>query len=503
MGLETAYVSGMAFGKFGLDGEILRGIRKAGYAQPTAIQSAAIPHVMRGEDLTAVAQTGTGKTAAFLLPMLNRYHLLHRDGQLHGTKALILVPTRELALQIHDNIRTFSEHLPLRAAAIYGGVDEAAQLRALRRGVHIVIATPGRLMHLAEELRHDFQDLETLVLDEADRMLDMGFLKDIETIVSGLPVRRQTLMFSATFPKEIERLSKKFQHYPKSVRIGNASNPADTVEQSIYEVPNHLKGALLLELLKQSAFNKVLVFTRMKDGANRVTDLLHQAGVSVAKLHSSRSQEQRVRALQGFKDGKVRVLVATDIVGRGIDIEEVSHVVNYDFPVNPEDYIHRIGRTGRAEMTGEAISFVPEGDLNLLQFLELTIGQRLPRKRLKNFNYHARSLPEQVGEKPMKRDWRKRTREREASKAGEMKRNSAKFTKGKDIPSKKQGKSPQETILKEAADSNGQKRKQAPKQNRPHAAVRPGKTIERKGDLVKRNDVSEGGAFEKYRRKQR
>lgn len=407
----------MAFGKFGLDAEILRGIKKAGYTRPTPIQAAAIPHVMQGKDLTAIAQTGTGKTAAFLLPMLHRYHLLQGEGRLRGTKALILVPTRELALQIHENVRTFSQHLPVRVAAIYGGIDEESQLRALRRGVHIVIATPGRLMHLAGDLKLDFRDLETLVLDEADRMLDMGFLKDIETIVSNLPARRQTLMFSATFPKPIESLAKRFQHRPEMVRIGDQTNPADTVEQNIYEVANHLKGALLVELLRQPGFEKVLVFARLKDGANRITDLLKQEGVKVVKLHSSRTQEQRIQALQDFKDGKARVLVATDIVARGIDIDGVTHVINHDFPVNAEDYIHRIGRTGRAEMTGEAISFVPEGDLNLLHILELTIGRRLPRKRLKGFNYHARSQPMAAGEKPEKRDWRKRTREMEAKKS--------------------------------------------------------------------------------------
>ena len=407
----------MAFGKFGLDVEILRGVRKAGYTQPTPIQAAAIPHVMRGRDVTAIARTGTGKTAAFLLPMLNRYRQQHLEGQLRGTKALILVPTRELALQIHANIRTFSEHLPIRAAAIYGGVDEEAQLKALRREVHIVIATPGRLMHLAKDLHLNLSELETLVLDEADRMLDMGFLKDIENIVSNLPPRRQTLMFSATFPKEIEGLSRRFQHDPKMVRIGDPSSPVETVGQAVYEVPNHLKGPMLLELLKQPGFTRVLVFTRMKDGANRVFDLLQQGGVQVAKLHSSRSQEQRVKALQDFKDGKVRVLVATDIVGRGIDIAGVTHVVNHDFPVNPEDYIHRIGRTGRAEMTGEAISFVPPGDLNLLHIVEMAIGTKLARKRLKNFNYNARSQPVAADEKPAKRDWRKRTREMDAKKA--------------------------------------------------------------------------------------
>jgi len=454
----------MAFGKFGLDAEILRGIKKAGYAEPTPIQAAAIPQVMQGHDLTAIAQTGTGKTAAFLLPLLHRFHLLHRESGLRGTKALILVPTRELALQIMANLRTFGEHLPVRAAAIYGGVDEEVQLRALRKGVHIVIATPGRLMHLAGDLNLDFRALETLVLDEADRMLDMGFLKDIETIVGNLPPRRQTLMFSATFPKEIESLARRFQHHPKMVRIGDQTNPADTVEQSVYEVPAHLKSPMLLELLRQPAFSKVLVFARMKDGADRLTEFLRQAQVTVAKLHSSRSQEQRVKALQDFKEGKVRVLVATDIVARGIDIEGVTHVVNYDFPVNPEDYIHRIGRTGRAKMTGEAISFVPPGDLNLLDFLELTIGFRLPRKRIKGFNYHARSQPPAAGEKPAKRDWRKRTREMDAKKGAAPKashlprppvKKSAKpgLTPDAGRPAKRQGPSPKPALGKNPGSS--------------------------------------------------
>ena len=451
----------MAFGKFGLDAEILRGIKKAGYAEPTPIQAAAIPQVMQGHDLTAIAQTGTGKTAAFLLPLLHRFHLLHRESGLRGTKALILVPTRELALQIMANLRTFGEHLPVRAAAIYGGVDEEVQLRALRKGVHIVIATPGRLMHLAGDLNLDFRALETLVLDEADRMLDMGFLKDIETIVGNLPPRRQTLMFSATFPKEIESLARRFQHHPKMVRIGDQSNPAETVEQSVYEVPAHLKSPMLLELLKQKGFSKVLVFARMKDGADRLTEFLRQAQVTVTKLHSSRSQEQRVKALQDFKEGKVRVLVATDIVARGIDIEGVTHVVNYDFPVNPEDYIHRIGRTGRAKMTGEAISFVPPGDLNLLDFLELTIGFRLPRKRIKGFNYHARSQPPAAGEKPAKRDWRKRTRAMEAKKAAAPKSSHAPSRP----PAKKSAKPGSTPNAGRPAQRPGSTPKQAPAKN--------------------------------------
>lgn len=406
----------MPFSHFGLGKDILRAIQKAGYLRPTPVQAAAIPKVMQGNDLIAIAQTGTGKTAAFVLPMLNRISLANQGGQPRGTKALILVPTRELALQIMENIRNYGNGLPIRVAAIFGGVEEAAQIKAVNKGVDMIVATPGRLIDLLERQKLDFSMLETLVLDEADRMLHMGFLPSIETIVADLPKRRQTLMFSATLSKAIESLARKFLYQPKMVQIGTRSNPADTVVQSVYEVPAHLKTEMLLELLQQPRFTRVLVFVRLKDGANRLTQALQAAKVSVVKLHSSRTQEQRLKALQDFKDGKVRVLVATDIVARGIDIDGVSQVVNYDFPVNSEDYVHRIGRTGRAEAQGEAISLVPKGDLNLLGMTELAIGQRIDRKRLRGFDYHATSPPPKPEETPVKRDWRKRTREMEAKK---------------------------------------------------------------------------------------
>lgn len=405
----------MPFSEFGLEEGILRAIKKVGYVRPTPVQSAAIPKVMRGDDITAIAQTGTGKTAAFVMPILHRLSLRKAENKLHGTLALILAPTRELALQITESIHSYGRHLSLRVAAIHGGVDEHSQIRAARKGANIIVATPGRLIDLLERHKLDFSRLETLVLDEADRMLHMGFLPDIEKIVASLPKRRQTLMFSATFPKKVESLAKRFQYEPKRVQVGAKNNPADTVKQAVYEISPHLKDALLLALLKDAAFARVLVFVRMKDGVNRLADVLRKENIPITTLHSGRTQEKRIKALADFKQGSARVLVATDLAARGIDIEGVSHVVNYDFPVNPEDYIHRIGRTGRAEHEGEAVSFVPKGDLNLLGILEMAIEQRLPRKKLRGFDYHAKSPAIVIP--PAKKDWRKRTREREAKSA--------------------------------------------------------------------------------------
>jgi ATP-dependent RNA helicase RhlE len=407
----------MPFKQFGFRNEIIKAIQKAGYSRPTQVQVAAIPKVMAGDDLIAIAQTGTGKTAAFLLPMLHRIASTHQPGQPRFVRALILAPTRELVLQIMENVRVYGNGLPIRVAAVFGGVEEEAQIRAIHKGVHILVATPGRLLDLTGRGLVDLRGVDGLVLDEADRMLHMGFLPDIEKIIALLPKRRQTLMFSATFPKEVESLARRFQHHPKMVQIGNRVNPAETVQQCVYEVPGHLKNALLLELLRKPECKRVLVFVRMKDGANRLTEFLQASRVMVARLHSSRSQEQRLKALQDFKDGKVQVLVATDIVARGIDIDGVTQVVNFDFPVNPEDYIHRIGRTGRAEAEGEAISFVPKEDLNLLGILEMHIAKRLQRKKLRGFDYHAPVPRPKPGEAPLRRDWRKRTREREGNKA--------------------------------------------------------------------------------------
>lgn len=418
----------MPFSHFGLHDEIIRSIHRAAYAEPTPIQRLAVPQILRGQDLIAIAQTGTGKTAAFVWPLLQQIAPTlasprpARQAAPATIHTLILVPTRELAVQICENIRNYAGQLPVRVVSLFGGVDEQQQHQQLRHGTHFLVATPGRLIDWLERGHIDFSSLRCLVLDEADRMLHMGFLPSIEAIIAQLPQRRQTLMFSATFSKDIESLARRFQHRPKTLQIGERTNPADTVTQSVYEVPSHLKGDLLLALLKQADMRKVLVFVRMKDGADRLTVFLQQNQVAVAKLHSSRSQEQRLQALEDFKNGKAQVLVATDIVARGIDIDGVTHVINYDFPVNPEDYIHRIGRTGRAAASGEALSFVPKEDLNLLNILELFIGQRLPHKRLKNFDYHAAPLGGREGLIVARRDWRKRTREMEAKRQSTQKK---------------------------------------------------------------------------------
>jgi ATP-dependent RNA helicase RhlE len=375
----------MPFQQLGLEAKILRAVQEAGYTEPTPIQSAAIPPVIAGHDLIGIAQTGTGKTAAFTLPILTR--LAAQPGQRRGTKVLVIAPTRELVAQIEENVRAYAKHLSLTVATVFGGVGEQPQIRALRAGTDLIIACPGRLLDLMGQRAADFSQLRFLVLDEADRMLDMGFLPDIRRIVQSLPKQRQTLMFCATLSKEIEVLTREFQRAPKLVQIGRRANPAETVTQLIYEMPKHLKTSLLLHLLTDPQMDMVLVFSRMKHGADRIARQLEQRGVRTATLHSNRSQNQRLRALKDFKSGAVRVLVATDVAARGIDVDGISHVVNYDFPMHPEDYVHRIGRTGRAHAVGNAISFVTPEDLGELRALERFIGRGIVRKKAEGFNY--------------------------------------------------------------------------------------------------------------------
>jgi ATP-dependent RNA helicase RhlE len=376
----------MSFRILGLDAKILQAVTEAGYTEPTPIQTAAIPPIIAGHDLIGIAQTGTGKTAAFTLPILTKL-AANPQGQRRGTRVLVIAPTRELVLQIEENVKAYAKHLPLTVATVFGGVGENAQIRALRAGVDVVIACPGRLLDLMGQRCADFSQLQFLVLDEADRMLDMGFLPSIKRVVQQLPKQRQTLMFSATLSKEIESLTHEFQRAPKVVQIGRRANPAETVTQLVYEIPKHAKTSLLLHLLREPQMNMVLVFSRMKHSADRLARQLEHAGIRTATLHSNRSQNQRLKALKDFKSGAVRVLVATDIAARGIDVDGISHVVNYDFPMHVEDYVHRIGRTGRAHAVGDAISFVTSEDHKELRALERFIGRGIVRKKAEGFNY--------------------------------------------------------------------------------------------------------------------
>ena len=383
----------MPFRSLGLDAAILKAVQESGYTEPTPIQSAAIPFVLKRRDLIGIAQTGTGKTAAFTLPILS----VLAAAPSKGIRALVIAPTRELVVQIEENVRAYAKHLPLTVATIFGGVSERPQIKALEQGADIVVATPGRLLDLIRGREKAFAHIEFLVLDEADRMLDMGFVPAIRQIVKLLPRKRQTLFFSATLSREIEKLTGEFLHEPETVEIGRRSNPADTVTQSVYEIPQHLKPGLLLHLLQDQRMNMVLVFTRTKHGADRIARRLEQAGITTGAIHSNRSQNQRLRALNEFREGKIRVLVATDIAARGIDVDGISHVVNYDFPPHHEDYVHRIGRTGRAKAVGEAISFVSREDEDAVRALERFTRRGIPRHKAEGFDYTAPAPPRERG----------------------------------------------------------------------------------------------------------
>src|ERR1044071_8081221 len=390
----------MPFRALNLSPQIVQAVRDAGYTEPTPIQIAAIPLISAGHDIIGIAQTGTGKTAAFVLPILMKlaeskqavtqaYNAARnrQSGSDRGPRALVVAPTRELVVQIEENVRAYAKHIPLRMATVFGGVSERPQIEALRSGVDLVVATPGRLIDLMGQRRTNFTGIQFLVLDEADRMLDMGFLPQIRQIVRALPKQRQTLMFSASLSREIEKLTHEFQRSPKLIEIGRRANPAETVTQFVYEVSPHLKQALLLHLLADAQFDTVLVFTRTKRGADRIARKLEGGGIKTGTIHSNRSQNQRLRALKDFKSGAVRVLVATDIAARGIDVDGISHVVNYDFPMHAEDYVHRIGRTGRAHAIGDAISFVTPEDQGPLRSLERFIGRGMVRKKAEGFDY--------------------------------------------------------------------------------------------------------------------
>jgi len=371
------------FSAFGIHPDLLRGVRELGFTRATPIQQQAIPPAMEGRDVLACAMTGSGKTAAFVLPILHR--LLGKPRR--TTRALVLTPTRELAAQIEEHLSALATHTPLSGAAVFGGVGMGPQEHAFRVGVDVIVATPGRLLDHFRFPYAKLQGLEVLVLDEADRMLDMGFLPDIRRILKHLPPRRQTLFFSATMPAPIVTLSREMLHNPATINLERTSQPAIGITQAVYPVPSELKAALLAELVRRGEIRSVIAFTRTKHRANRVADYLLKQGIPSGRIHGNRSQSQRTQALEAFKAGKFPVLVATDIAARGIDVEALSHVINFDVPASPDDYVHRVGRTARAEATGDAFLFVaPEEEANL-RAIERAIHKQLPRVVLPGFDY--------------------------------------------------------------------------------------------------------------------
>ncbi|HJS48089.1 MAG TPA: DEAD/DEAH box helicase, partial [Gemmatimonadales bacterium] len=376
----------MPFSSLKLDLALLKALKELGFTRPTPIQADAIPPALAGRDVLACAMTGSGKTYAFLLPILHR--LLSRPRG--RTRALVLTPTRELAAQIHAALEDVAVHTPLTGAAVYGGVGMGPQEHAFRSGTDVLVATPGRLLDHFRSPYAKLEGLEYLVLDEADRMLDMGFLPDIRRVLRHLPARRQTLFFSATMPPPIATLAREMLHDPVAINLQRQAAPATGITQAAYPVAQELKGALLVALLQRGEMEEALTFTRTKHRANRLQAYLVKAGVKAERIHGNRSQAQRTQALEGFKNGSYRVLVATDIAARGIDVEALGHVVNFDVPLVPEDYIHRVGRTARAELTGEAFTFVAPEEEPALRAIERAVGKRLPRVTLPDFDYAAK-----------------------------------------------------------------------------------------------------------------
>jgi len=380
----------MSFTTFGLHPDLLRGVEAMGFSAPTPIQAQAVPPALTGRDLLACAMTGSGKTAAFLLPIAHRLLTTPAPRERGSARALVLTPTRELAAQILDHFEQLTRFTTLTSASVFGGVGMGPQEQALRRGVDLLVATPGRLLDHLKAPYARLGALEAFVLDEADRMLDMGFLPDIRRVMARLPRERQTLFFSATMPAPIAQLTRELLKDPVTLNQERVAQPATGVAQALYPVREELKAALFLELLKRGDLKDVIVFTRTKHRSNRLAEYLTKHGVSCERIHGNRSQAQRTQALAGFKDGRVQVLVATDIVARGIDVEELSHVVNFDVPHVPEDYIHRVGRTARAEATGDAFTFVSPEEEGDLRAIEKAIGKRLPRLTVQGFDYNTK-----------------------------------------------------------------------------------------------------------------
>jgi ATP-dependent RNA helicase RhlE len=376
----------MSFSDFKLDPRLLQGVRALGFEQPTPIQAATVPVALMGQDILGSAETGTGKTAAYLLPILQR--LIMSPPRAHALRALILAPTRELALQVTEHAKQLSLGLDLRVVTVYGGVALGNQQQALKRGADIVIATPGRLLDHAARRNISFGGLEVLVLDEADRMLDVGFLPDLQRIVRLLPRERQTMLFSATLPLAILQLAAQVTRGAKRIQVETAAAP-EAIAQTLFPVSEHLKAQILQRLLEEEEMDSVLVFARTKHRADRLARQLQRARIRAGVIHGNRSQGQRIAALEAFRRGESRVLVATDIAARGIDVEGISHVVNYDMPVQAEDYVHRIGRTGRAQASGKAYTLVTPQDEGMVKKIEAVLQQKLERRRLDGIDYNA------------------------------------------------------------------------------------------------------------------
>ncbi len=391
----------MNFADFGLSPETLETLSQQGYKTPTPIQTKAIPQILQGNDVMAAAQTGTGKTAGFILPIVEKLSqgLPAKSNQ---ARSLVLVPTRELASQVADYAKTYTHNLDLRATVVFGGVKINPQMMKLRKGVDILVATPGRLLDLYQQNAVKFEQLEVLVLDEADRMLDMGFINDISKILAFLPQKRQNLMFSATFSNEIRKLSKVLFNNPVEISVNPQNTTATTVKQWICPVDKKQKPQLLIELIQQHLWDHMLVFTKTKKGANRLTTYLKHSGLKAAAIHGDKSQAIRTKTLADFKKGKVKILVATDVAARGLDIEQLPQVINFDLPTVAEDYVHRIGRTGRAGATGEAISLVSADEFNELKAIERLIKKVLPRKLIDGFEPNHNVPESRLDNRPLK-----------------------------------------------------------------------------------------------------
>ena len=374
----------MTFEDLGLSENILKAVKKKGYTEPSPIQEKAIPHILLGKDVLASAQTGTGKTAGFTLPILHDLAATKKEGR-RPIRALILTPTRELAAQVYENVREYSEHLDIKSTVIFGGVKAKAQITNLRRGVDVLVATPGRLLDLESQGALSLRRVKVFVLDEADRMLDMGFLRDIKKVISLMPDERQNLMFSATFSKDIKALAHTILKNPIAVEATPENTATETITQKVYNIDKGKKTEVLTGLIKEGNWSQVLIFTRTKHGANKLTEKLNKAKISAAAIHGNKSQGARTKALANFKSNSIRVLVATDIAARGLDIPLLPHVINFELPNVPEDYVHRIGRTGRAGAKGEAISLVCSEETDYQKAIEKVLGERLKTEIIKGY----------------------------------------------------------------------------------------------------------------------